>query len=102
MTANYYVLAEPLKSDRELREEQPWVATEQLSFTRSKIEAEPEARLWKICAEAAPPRLNLFEWIALLVFGVSGIVVLACCVFEWLQLSNSSSLDQIVRALLTK
>jgi hypothetical protein len=101
-TANYYVLAEPLKSDRELREEHPWVATEQLSFTRSKIEAEPEARLWKICAEAAPPRLSVFEWIALLVFGVSGIVVLACCVFEWLQLSNSSSLDQIVRALLSK
>lgn len=100
-TANYYVLTELLKSDRELREEQPWVATEQLSFTRSKIEAEPEARLWKICAEAAPSRLSVFEWIALLVFGVSGIVVLACCVFEWLQLSNSSSLDQIVRALLT-
>jgi hypothetical protein len=100
--ANYYVLAEPLKSDRKLREEQPWVGTEQLSPTRPKIEAEPEARLWKICAEAAPPRLRVFEWIALLVFGVSGIVVLACCVFEWFQLSNSRSLDQVVRALLTR
>ena len=101
-TANYYVLAEPLQSGRELIGKQPWVATEQLAFTRSKIDVEPEARLWKICAEAAPPRLSVFEWMALLVFGVSGIVVIACCVFEWFQLSNSSSLDLIVRALLTR
>ena len=100
-TANYYVLAEPLQSDRGLREEHPWAATEQLSFTRSKIQAAPEARLWKICAEVAAPRFTVFEWIALLVFGVSAIFVLAGCVFEWFQLSNSSSLDQIVRALLS-
>lgn len=101
-TANYYPLAQPLQSDRELREDRPRVATEPLSFTRPKIEAEPDARLWKICAEAAPPRLSVFEWIALLVFGGSAVFGLACCVFEWLQLSNSSSLDQIVRALLAR
>jgi hypothetical protein len=101
-TVNYYVLAESLQSDRELREEHPWVATEQLSFTQSKIEAEPEARLWKICAGVAPQRLTVFEWIALLVFGVSAIFVLAYCVFEWVQLSDSNSLDQIARALLSR
>ena len=95
-TANYYVLAQPLQSDRELREQHPLVAIEQLSFTRFKIDAEPEPRLWKICAGAAPQRLSVFEWVALLVFGVSAIFVLACCVFEWSQLSNTSSLDQII------
>ena len=95
-TANYYPLAEPLQSDRELREDHPGVATEQLSFARSKIEAEPEARLWKICAKAAPPRLSVFEWIALAVFGGSAIFGLACCVFEWFHLYNSSSLEQII------
>lgn len=35
--------------------------------TRSKAEAEPEARLWKVCAEAASPRLGGFEWVAFLV-----------------------------------
>ena len=101
-TANYYDLAEPLQSDQELTEEHPWVSTEQLAFTRRKIEAEPEVCLWKICADAAPSRLCLYEWIALLIFGVSASSILACCVFEWFQLSNSSSLDQVVRALLTR
>lgn len=101
-TANYYPLAELLQSDRELREDHPRIATEPLSFTRSKIEVEPEARLWRICAEAAPTRLSVFEWIALTVFAGSAIFGLTCCVFEWVQFSNSSSLEQIVRAILTR
>jgi hypothetical protein len=101
-TANYYVLAEPLQADPGLGKEHPWVAREQLSFTRPKTEAAPEARLWKICAEVAQPRFTVFEWIALLVFWVSAIFVLAGCVFEWFRLSNSSSLDQIVGALLSR
>ena len=80
----------------------PQIANKQPSFTRCKVEAEPETRLWKICAQAAPPRLGAAEWIALLLFGAAEICVLACCVFEWLQLSNSGSLDQVVRALLTR
>jgi len=63
---------------------------------------EPERRLWKICAQATPPRLGAAECIALLLFGVSEICILTCCVFEWLQLSNSGSLDQVVRALLNR
>jgi hypothetical protein len=101
-TANYYDLTAPVQFGRKLREEQSWAASEPLSFTRSKTEAEPETRLWKICAEAAPPRLTVFERSALFVFGSSAIFGLACCVFEWVQLYNSSSLEQIVRAILTR
>src|ERR1700745_2986106 len=101
-TADFYILAEPRRSDRRLKEERAPVATEQSSLTRPKVEAEPETRLWKICAEVAPPRLSRFEWIAILVFGASAFVALTCCVFEWLQLSSSGSLDQVVRALLTR
>ena len=97
--ANYYVLAEPFK---ELTEERSRVAAEKTSIKRREIEAKPETRLWKICAEAAPPRLGVLERTALFVFAVSAIFGLACCVFEWFQLSNTGSLDQVVRALLTR
>ena len=101
-TANYYVLAEPPQSAQELTKDRPRVATKQSSFTQPKVEAEPETRLWKICAEAAPPRLNRFEWIALLVFGASAILSLAFCAFEWFHLFNSGALEQIARAVLTR
>ena len=98
-TANYYVLAEPV---RELPRQRPAVAAEQSSFQRRTKEAEPETRLWKICAEAAPPRLGVVERTALFLFAFSAIVGIAYCVFEWFQLSNAGSLDQVVRALLTR
>jgi hypothetical protein len=101
-TTDFYVLAAPLQSDQELTEEPRRIAIKEPSFTPPRIETEPETRLWKICAQAAPPRLGAAEWIALLLFGASAISILACCVFEWLQLSNSGSLDQVVRALLTR
>jgi hypothetical protein len=101
-TTDFYVLAAPLQSDQELREERGRIAIKGPSFTTPRVEAEPETRLWKICDQVAPLRLGAAEWIALLLFGVSAICILACCVFEWLQLSNSGSLDQVVRALLTR
>ena len=101
-TASYYVLAEPPQADQELTKERPRGATRQSSFTRPKVEAKPETRLWKICAEAAPPRLNSFEWIALLVFGASAILSLAFCASEWFHLFNSGALEQIARAILTR
>jgi hypothetical protein len=101
-TANYYILAEPPQSAQEITKERPRVATKQSSLTRPKIEAEPETRLWKICAEVAPPRLNRFEWIALFVFGASAFLSLVFCAFEWFHLFNSGALDQIVRTILTK
>ena len=101
-TTDFYVPAAPLLADRKLTKRQPQIANRRRSFTGREAEAEPETRLWKICAEAAPPRLGGFERIALIVFGASALVALACCVFEWFQLSNSGSLDQVVRALLTR
>lgn len=100
-TADFYILAEPRRSDRRLKEELPRVATEPSSLSRPKVEAEPETRLWKVCAEAASPRLSRLEWIAVLVFAASALIAMACCTFEWFQLSNSGALDQMVRALLT-
>ena len=98
-TTNYYVLTAPFK---ELIEERHPVAVEKTSLKRRELETEPEGRLWKICAEAAPPGLGVFERIALFMFGVSAILGLACCVFERVQVSNSGSLDHGVRALPTR
>jgi hypothetical protein len=101
-TADFYVPAAPLQPDQELGQEPHRIAIKQPSLTPPRIEAEPERRLWKLCAQAAPPRFGAAEWIALLVFGAAEICILACCVFEWLQLSKTGSLDQVVRALLTR
>ena len=101
-TVNYYALAEPPQFERELTKEKTWVTKDHLSFARPKIVAEPETRLWMICTEAAPPRLSVFEWSALLVFGVAATFGLACCVFEWVHLSDTGSLDQVVQAFLTR
>jgi|ERR1700756_2141091 hypothetical protein len=100
-TANFFILAEPRRSDRRLKEKRS-AATEQSLLSRPKAEAEPETRLWKLCAEAASPRLSRFEWIAILVFAASALAAMACCAFEWIQLANSGALDQTVRALLTR
>ncbi len=101
-TADFYILAEPRRSDRRLKEERAPVATEPSSLSRPKVEAEPETRLWKVCAAAASPRLSRFEQIAVLIFAASALVGMACCTFEWVRLSNSGALDQTVRALLTR
>jgi hypothetical protein len=101
-TANFYILAEPRQSDWRLREKRARVGTKQSLLSEPRIEAEPEPRLWKLCAEAASPRLSRFEWIAILVFAASALAALACCAFEWIQLTNSGALDQTVRALLTR
>ena len=101
-TADFYILAEPRRSERRLKEERARVLAEQPSLSRPKVEAEPETRLWKVCAEAASPRFSRFEWIAILVFAASALVAMACCTFEWFQLANSGALDQTVRALLTR
>lgn len=100
-TTDFYILAEPRRSDRRLKKERARVATEPSSLTRSKVEAEPETRLWKVCAEVASPRLSRFERIAVLIFAASALVAMACCTLEWVRLSNSGALDQTVRALLT-
>jgi hypothetical protein len=101
-TADFYILAEPRRSDRRLKEKRSPAATEQALLSQPKAEAEPETRLWKLCAEAASPRLSRFEWIAILVFAASALLAIACCTFEWIQLANSGALDQTVRALLTR
>jgi hypothetical protein len=101
-TADFYILAEARQSDRRLNEKRAPAATEQSLLSQPKIEAEPETRLWKLCAEAAFPRLSRFEWIAILVFAASALVAMTCCTLEWIQLANSGSLDQTVRALLTR
>ena len=49
--ANLYVLAKLLHPDQGMKEENR-AATRRPVVTRPKAEAEPEARLWKVCAEA--------------------------------------------------
>ena len=100
-TANFTILAEPLESHQGLKDKRQ-VAARQRSFSRSKAETEPEARLWKLCPEAAPARLSGVEWIALLSFGASALGALAFCFSESFHLLNSGALDQTVRALLIK
>jgi hypothetical protein len=100
-TTNFYILAEPLEADQEVKE-QHRSATEETSATRSKVEREPEARLWKVCAEAVSPRFSGFEWVALLVFAASALAALVCGFSELFHLFNSGALDETVRALLTR
>ena len=99
-TANFYVLTDPLRSERGLKEE-THPAT-RLIVTAAKTEAEPEARLWKICTETASPRLGVIESITFIFFGVLALGALTFCFSELLQLVNSGALDQAVRALLMR
>lgn len=64
-TSNFYILAKPLQPAAGIKG-QSGVPARQLSVARPKAETEPEERLWKLCAEAASPRLSGFEWIAIL------------------------------------
>jgi hypothetical protein len=100
-TTDFSILAKPLQSGQGLKD-RPRVATGQRPVTRPKVEAEPETRLWKICAEAAPLRLSGVEWIALLPLGAAALGGLACCFSESFHLFNSGALDQTVRTLLTR
>ena len=99
-TTDFFILTEP-RPDRRLKEERARVATKPSSLSRPEVEAEPETRLWKVCAAASSPRLSRFERIAVLIFAASALVAMACCTLEWVRLSNSGALDQTVRALLT-
>ena len=100
-TANLTILAEPLEPAQGSKAERQ-TAIAQRPFSRSKAETEPERRLWKLCAEAAPPRFSGIEWIALVLFGASAFGALAFCFSEWFHLSSSGALDQTVRALLSR
>jgi hypothetical protein len=96
-TTHFYILAKAAESDRGQR---LWLASGRPSFARSKAEAEPEARLWKVCAEAASPLLSGFEWIAFLLFGALALGTLAFCFSELFRLLHGGVLDETVRALL--
>jgi hypothetical protein len=101
-TADFYILAEPTRSDRGLKEKRARAGAKQSLLSQPKVEAEPETRLWKVCLKAASPRFSRFEWIAILVSAASALVSMTCCAFEWIQLANSGALDQTVRALLAR
>ncbi len=100
-TVHFYILPKPLRFHQGIGEQ--YRATDrQRSFSRSKVEEEPETRLWKVCAEAACPRLNVFEWVAFLLFGAVSLGALVYGFCELSHLLNSGALDQTVRAFLTK
>ena len=100
-TANFTILAEPLESHRGSKDERRAGAGPR-PLSRSKAETEPEARLWKLCAEAASPRLSGVEWVALALFGASALAALTFSFSEWFHLFNTGALDQTVRALLSR
>ena len=98
-TTNFLILPEPLKSHLGSKGKGQ-AASGQHSFSRPKVETEPETRLWKICAKVASPGLSGVEWIALLLLGAAACGAVACCFWESFRLFNSGALDQTVRALL--
>jgi hypothetical protein len=100
-TANFTILAEPLESHQGFKDKRR-IAAGPCPLSRSEAETEPEARLWKLCAEAASPRLSGAEWIALLSLGASALAALALCLSESFHLFSTGALDQTVRALLAK
>jgi len=97
-TTDFYILERPLQADQEGNQ----VAREESSFTRPKAEAEPEARLWKVCAEASSPRLGAIEWIVFLLIGALSLGTLAYCFSELFQLISNGALVQTVCALLSR
>jgi hypothetical protein len=99
-TANFFIVAEPPRSAQVLRKE-PRVTTKKSPFTELTVQAEPEACLWKICSEVAPQQLSRLEWTALLFFAGSALLSLIFCAFEWVHVSNTGALEQIVRTILT-
>jgi len=100
-TANFYVLAKPRQPDQD-QNEQPRVASGQPSFARPKVEAEPESRLWKVCAEEVSSRLGALEWMTLLFLGILALGAVGFCFSEFFDLFSSGALDQTVRVLLTR
>ena len=100
-TANFTILAEPLESRQGLKDKRQ-AAAAQRPLSKSKAETEPETRLWKLCAEAASPRLSGAEWIALLLLGASALAALVLCLSESFHLFSTGALDQTVRALLMR
>jgi hypothetical protein len=100
-TANLYILAKAAESDEGLKE-QNLVATGRPSFTRPTAEAEPEARLWKVCAEVASPRFRGFESVLFLLFGALAFGALAYSFYEPFHLLNSGAPDETIRAVLTR
>jgi hypothetical protein len=100
-TTDFYTLAKPLQPDQRLEEERH-AATGRLSVAGDKAEAEPEVRLWKVCAEAVSSQFTALEFVAFLLFGVLSLGAVAYCVSELFQLLTNSALDQAVRVLLTR
>jgi hypothetical protein len=100
-TANFTILVEPLESHQGLKDKRQAAAGPR-PLSRSKAETEPESRLWKLCAEAAFPRLSGAEWVALLFLGTSALAALALCLSESFHLFSTGALDQTVRALLAR
>ena len=100
-TANIYLLGEPLQSDQGLKEQNS-VAMRRLPVAGAKAEGEPESRLWKVCADAASPRLSGLEFAAFFLFGVLALSALAYCFSELFHVLNSGALDETVRALLRR
>jgi hypothetical protein len=98
-TANFYILAKPPQSDQVAKEEHR-VATAHPSFSRSKAKREPETRLWKVCFEAASPRLSGLEWVAFLLFGSLVLGALVYCFSEFCRLLSNDTLEQTVGLLL--
>ena len=99
-TANFTILTEPLESLQGLKDQRQAAAGPR-PLSRSKAETEPEARLWKLCAEVASPRLSVFEWVTFLLLGVLSLGALACGFWGLFHLFNTGALNQTVRALLT-
>jgi hypothetical protein len=100
-TSHFYILPKPLRFHQGIGE-QYWATGRQKSFRRSKVDEEPETRLWKVCVEAVCPRLNVFEWMAFLLFGAVSLGALVYGFCELHHLLSSGALDQTVRAFLSK
>jgi hypothetical protein len=100
-TTDFYIGTRPVQPGQG-QKERPRVATRQPPSKRAKVEKEPEARLWKVCAEVASLRLSGFERTAFLLLGASALGALVSCFSEFFHLLSSGGLDDTVRALLAK
>lgn len=95
--ANFFLPAERLHY-RPMTGEQSSRGAAQPS--RANVRGEIEHRLWKVCREAASPKLGLVELTFFLCLGAVAIPATGCAIYEIFDLLRIGGLDQTVRMMM--
>lgn len=98
-TANFIIPAERLQLRPSTGEQGRQPAMRQ---STANVGIEFEHRLWKVCREAASPKLGKIELLVFASLTIVAAVGTACSFSELFQALGSGVLEQTVRALITR